>query len=301
MAISLVNSEEEKEEKEAKEDFLDLLVEADEPLFQVNLDGLADPSPQPVSPQPPSIGIQPISTDEVAPITSMKKQGPGRSSAVLEIVPQKQCRWDFFLSHKQSNAQDTIQSLRMILQERIPGASFWLDLEQDPTEKGMCHGICHSKDVLIYLTEGYTAAKYCQMEMAWAVQAGKNIILVQETDERHGKCSMDILIEKCPDELKHIFAENVAIPWFRDPEFRAVSVEKILRNRFAGETEITDTASSVGKPLMFKSQKTASEDSETHEVFHRSFVVFTAMCGIALPGAGKGTESLVSLGRFVMF
>ena len=35
------------------------------------------------------------------------------------IVPCSKCTWDIFLSHKQSNAQDAMQSLRMALSERI--------------------------------------------------------------------------------------------------------------------------------------------------------------------------------------
>ena len=79
-----------------------------------------------------------------------------------EAVPYAKCRWDFFLSHwstlcwihfvkicgvwtvwtqiepisqisqghKQSNAQDAVQNLRLALSERFLGASFWLDIEQ---------------------------------------------------------------------------------------------------------------------------------------------------------------------------
>lgn len=35
--------------------------------------------------------------------------------------------------HKQSNAQDAVQNLRLALSEHFLGASFWLDIEQDAT------------------------------------------------------------------------------------------------------------------------------------------------------------------------
>ncbi|CAJ1448223.1 unnamed protein product, partial [Effrenium voratum] len=209
-------------------------------------------------------------------------------------VSFEKCRWDFFLSHKQSNAQDAVQNLRLALGEKFLGASFWLDIEQDPTVKGMCHGVSHSKNVLVFLTEGITDSKFCQMEMRWALAAKRNIILVMETDERHGKPDMEQLIRRCPNDLKQIF-EGEIIPWFRDPEFRAVSVEKIIRSIAKDpRTEVREKS----KPLMYG--KSSGEDAEGAEVFDRSFVIFTAMCGVALPGAGPRTRCWAVAVRIIL-
>ncbi|CAE8709786.1 unnamed protein product [Polarella glacialis] len=206
--------------------------------------------------------------------------------------------WDFFLSHKQSNAQDTVQNLMMILTARLPGVSFWLDVEQDPTEKGMRHGVQNSKDVLIYLTTGLVESKYCQMEMRWALEFEKNIILVMETDERHGKPSIDTLITSCPPDLKHIFAENVIIPWYRDPEFREISVEKIIRARSVKKAGPTVLAESTTK-LKFMT-RSKSCDSGGGDVFDWTFVYFTVLCGVALPGAGKKTKAWSMAVRIIL-
>ncbi|CAE8644949.1 unnamed protein product [Polarella glacialis] len=206
--------------------------------------------------------------------------------------------WDFFLSHKQSNAQDTVQNLMMILTARLPGVSFWLDVEQDPTEKGMRHGVQNSKDVLIYLTTGLVESKYCQMEMRWALEFEKNIILVMETDERHGKPSIDTLITSCPPDLKHIFAENVIIPWYRDPEFREISVEKIIRARSVKKAGPTVLAESTTK-LKFMT-RSKSSDSAGGDVFDWTFVYFTVLCGVALPGAGKKTKAWSMAVRIIL-
>ncbi|CAE8594305.1 unnamed protein product [Polarella glacialis] len=177
----------------------------------------------------------------------------------------------------------------MILTARLPGVSFWLDVEQDPTEKGMRHGVQNSKDVLIYLTTGLIESKYCQMEMRWALEFEKNIILVVETDERHGKPSIEILIEMCPPDLKHIFANNVIIPWYRDPEFRGINVEKIIRARSVKKAGPTVVAESTTK-LKFMT-RSKSGDSQGGDVFDWTFVYFTVLCGVALPGAGRKTKA----------
>merc|ERR1712078_928471 len=67
---------------------------------------------------------------------------------------------DFFLSHKQSNAQDAVLSLRMMLTERIPDATFWLDLEQNPTAEGMEKGVKQSRNFILYCTKGVTSSKW---------------------------------------------------------------------------------------------------------------------------------------------
>ncbi|CAE8619780.1 unnamed protein product [Polarella glacialis] len=186
----------------------------------------------------------------------------------------------------------------MILTARLPGVSFWLDVEQDPTEKGMRHGVQNSKDVLIYLTTGLVESKYCQMEMRWALEFEKNIILVMETDERHGKPSIDTLITSCPPDLKHIFAENVIIPWYRDPEFREISVEKIIRARSVKKAGPTVLAESTTK-LKFKT-RSKSCDSGGGDVFDWTFVYFTVLCGVALPGAGKKTKAWSMAVRIIL-
>lgn len=211
-------------------------------------------------------------------------------------MPYAKCRWDFFLSHKQSNAQDAVQNLRLALSERFLGASFWLDIEQDPTVRGMCNGVSYSRNVLIFLTEGITESKFCQMELRWALEANRNLILVMETDDRHGKPNMEHLIHRCPDDLKAVFTQNEIIPWFRDPEFRSVSVEKILR-KCAQDPRRESSFRKAAKPLVY-ANKGGGDDGA--EVFDKSFVIFTAMCGVALPGAGKRTKCWAVAVRIIL-
>eukprot|EP00435_Cladocopium_sp_Y103_P043846 s1660_g12.t1 len=221
---------------------------------------------------------------------------PGRASAPeAQVVPYSMCNWDFFLSHKQSNAQDAVLNLRMCLSDRLPSCSFWLDIEQDPTVHGMCHGVSYSKNFLLFLTDGVTQSKFCQMEMRWAIQAQKNIILVSETDERHGKPDVGTLIEKCPEDLQFLFEDHVIIPWYRDPELQSVCITKILKKCiFEVDAERNSLSGKLQRPLMFSNNdelmSLASSDLEAIEVIDRSFICFTSLWGIALPGASPFTR-----------
>jgi hypothetical protein len=139
-------------------------------------------------------------------------------------------KYDFFMSHKQSNGQDAVMTLRIYLSERCPGATFWLDTEQNPTAEGMRDGVKHCANFVLFCTEGATDSHWIQMEIRWALQYCKNIIIVTETDERHGRPDMETLIGNAPEDLKQVFSHNVAIPWYRDPEFRNSASKKSFVN-----------------------------------------------------------------------
>eukprot|EP00913_Durusdinium_trenchii_P030590 g28649.t1 len=220
--------------------------------------------------------------DENIVVENESPESPEKPEEVrAENVPYEKCRWDFFLSHKQSNAQDAVQNLRLALSEHFLGASFWLDIEQDATVR-------------------ITDSKFCRMEMRWALEANRNLILVKETDDRHGKPNMETLIERCPDDLKHIFSEtlglselvfvpsrphvvrNVIIPWFRDPEFRAVSVEKILQRIAVDPRRTESTGRRSAKPLVY-GKGGEGEDAEAGSNTRRwaaavRIIIFT--CGV---------------------
>lgn len=201
--------------------------------------------------------------------------------------------FDFFLSHKQSNAQDAVKLLRLGLAERLPSATFWLDTEQDPTEQGMHHGVKHCRDFILFCTEGVTESKWVKKELSWATAMKKNIILVGETDERHGKPDIEALTLALPHDLQSIFTENVVIPWYRQPEFQSVSLDKIIQAR-ATQNEFKHEYHK-SRPLIYKSK---SGDGE--HVIDPSFVIFTALCGVCLPGATNNTMRWSFLVRAIL-
>lgn len=49
--------------------------------------------------------------------------------------------WAICWGHKQSNAQDAVQNLRLALSERFLGASFWLDIEQAGVRQGALRAV----------------------------------------------------------------------------------------------------------------------------------------------------------------
>jgi hypothetical protein len=197
---------------------------------------------------------------------------PGASNTSRVVPPAK-----FFLCHKQSNGQDAVMTLRLLLAERIPGAAFWVDVEQNPTANGMQEGVKSCTDFVLFCTQGVTESQWCQMEMSWALQNKKNIIIVTETDDRHGRPDFTQLINNAPSDLQDIFTKNVAIPWYRDSEFREVSLEKICR-------------ACVAERVRRRARSPTSRYAHIRDIFDDAFLWFTAIWGVPLPGVSKPTD-----------
>mmetsp|Transcript_9470 Transcript_9470/g.15038 ORF Transcript_9470/g.15038 Transcript_9470/m.15038 type:complete len:217 (-) Transcript_9470:83-733(-) len=141
-------------------------------------------------------------------------------------------KFDFFLSHKQSEAQDAVATMIFDLTQARPSIKVWLDLEQNLEQElraeGMEEGVRDSKVFLFYCTKDIAFSKYCLMELGWAIKYQKKIVLVAETDPRHGAIEISTLRDRMPEDMQRVFEENVAIPWYRDPAHRAVSVQRII-------------------------------------------------------------------------
>eukprot|EP00195_Chlamydomonas_chlamydogama_P016188 CAMPEP_0202895382 /NCGR_PEP_ID=MMETSP1392-20130828/4602_1 /ASSEMBLY_ACC=CAM_ASM_000868 /TAXON_ID=225041 /ORGANISM="Chlamydomonas chlamydogama, Strain SAG 11-48b" /LENGTH=131 /DNA_ID=CAMNT_0049580381 /DNA_START=49 /DNA_END=444 /DNA_ORIENTATION=- len=121
-------------------------------------------------------------------------------------------------------------TLKLFLERACTGLRCWVDQDQDPTEAGMRQGISNSSHYLLYLTKDALTRPAVQFEARTALSLNKPVILVRETDPRWGAASsFDDYIRDAPDDLKVLFSLSTAIPWFRDKEFRDVSLRKILR------------------------------------------------------------------------
>ena len=59
----------------------------------------------------------------------------------------------------------------------------------------------------------------------------KNIILIDESDERHdAEENYDVHIAKAPEDIKELLVklDSDCVPWYRGKEFRAICLDKII-------------------------------------------------------------------------
>lgn len=140
---------------------------------------------------------------------------------------------DIFLSHLQVNAQNTVIAMNLFLRNAAPALKTFIDLEVNMNRNGglqmaLHDGVRRSRALLFFITDGIFKSEWCVQELRWARQMGRIIILVNETDPRHGGIDMKKAIAQAPADLKDVLRDKIAIPWYRQPEFRDVSVQRIL-------------------------------------------------------------------------
>ena len=119
-------------------------------------------------------------SSEHCPISKLTRQ---RSEYVVKIPDSIRMRYHVFISHSQVEASGDVGTLFHVL--ATLGLHCWRDMSQrDVTTKGMRQGVYDSDFVLIFLTNSMLSRPYCIKEIEWALDAGKPILIVKETEER---------------------------------------------------------------------------------------------------------------------
>jgi hypothetical protein len=146
------------------------------------------------------------------------------SSSVLSLPK----RWDYFISHYQLNAQLQARALHGALAAR--GKRAWLDQDEVPNVPGVIEGVTGSACFIMLLTRGALRRDFCLVELRKAIELGKPIILLRETNATLPKHVVPVehggdgttLVDPCaslaelraeaPADLQHMFDACVVRP-----------------------------------------------------------------------------------------
>mmetsp|Transcript_900 Transcript_900/g.3340 ORF Transcript_900/g.3340 Transcript_900/m.3340 type:complete len:386 (+) Transcript_900:368-1525(+) len=179
----------------------------------------------------------------------------------------------FFLSHYQYNGGDQVHNIHAELTQR--GCKVWWDMRSDGelSDLSMKQGVKETMCFVLFLTKEALTRTFVQMEVREAVRLGKPILLLRETDERHGAPEkFEDFIKDCPDDLKWLFNRHEALA-YRRRGFEADAMFEVRRRRH--------TTRSPTRPL------TSRPPSRTQELIRR-------MKSIATHAAPRDAEAGVS-------
>jgi hypothetical protein len=106
-------------------------------------------------------------------------------------VPEDQCKWAAFISHHQADGSHQVLWLGGKIESSLKEqgkrlTTVWIDKEQRATVDGMHEGVRLSRHFILFLTKEVLSRKFCREEISNALKYRKNVILVYQTDERHG-------------------------------------------------------------------------------------------------------------------
>ena len=133
------------------------------------------------------------------------------------VVPEDQCKWAAFASHHQADASHQVLLLGKCISERLKGLGkrltvVWIDKEQMATVEGMREGVRLSQNFILFLTRDVLTRPFCLDEIRLALHYWKNIILVVQTDTRHGGVPGSFFEFYSP-ELKRAFPNADDYKW----------------------------------------------------------------------------------------
>jgi hypothetical protein len=79
-------------------------------------------------------------------------------------------------------------------------------------------------------SNGVMSRKFVHLEVREAIRSKRPILLLHETDERHGKVDFGQERDRAPDDLKHLFDDIESIAWRRRSfERQAMLTELLVR------------------------------------------------------------------------
>jgi len=166
-------------------------------------------------------------------------------------------RWHLFLSHQWTSSQDQVRAIKERLREVVPTLKVFLDVDNHPSKSGVQHPkakfphefVEFSDAVLVFLAgefdgngchSSYFHSMPCRNELKWAIDYGKTIVWVLETNASHGGVPLEVHLrdaeEFCVGPYRpalHLFQDAVnnaaIIEWYREEPFQMVTLSSILK------------------------------------------------------------------------
>jgi hypothetical protein len=123
----------------------------------------------------------------------------------------------------------------------LPSIQIFLDVESLTDLHALDKLVISSKAVLIFLTTGCLQRYFVRLEVTAAADNGVKMILVQETDDRHGHAAVEKHRSECPEAAKKtIFdSRHKEILWIRAAHYKLVSIKQIVQRMLVDDTAET--------------------------------------------------------------
>ena len=197
-----------------------------------------------------------------------------KATLSFEQDEQNPFRDGMFLSHYQVTGGPDVMLLGRLIEKACPPlkGKLWLDKDQTPTTEQMRLGVKRCTYFVLYLSRGVLLRPFVRMEIRWAILYRKKIRLVWPQDTEHAVVRFQEFFDDCAKpvpgavsvagqldtdeiDIKQIFTNNVAIPYYKDEMFRNVSLAMLLEQcGFLNEAANLRTPMTVKLPEGLKIQ-----------------------------------------------
>lgn len=117
--------------------------------------------------------------------------------------------------------------LSLELQNR--GTRVWYDNKaKQVTEAGMKEGVANSAIFLLFLSAGCLQRDFVQLEIREAIRLEKPVMLLHETDTRHGAFNFQEELAQAPEDIQEVVRNTESLPWRRRGYEREAMFDQIF-------------------------------------------------------------------------
>eukprot|EP00899_Mesostigma_viride_P010758 jgi/Mesvir1/19684/Mv09954-RA.1 len=149
-----------------------------------------------------------------------------------ELKPGSGQRWHIFFSHVEATGAEQSLTLKVLLEVACPNIKIWLDQDRTASESDMVTGVSSSLFFCLILTEGVMKDTDVQLQIREALKAKKPVVLIHETDARHGGVSLETCLADMPPELRSLCEQHASvgriIAYKRATEARVTMLKALL-------------------------------------------------------------------------
>ena len=201
-----------------------------------------------------------------------------------------------FLSHAWQYGQDQCGTIKGSLQALLPALRCFLDVDSLEDMTQLEKHVQASDIVLVMLTKGYLSSRSCRRELVEARRQKKPLIVLRESDPRHGATSLSDLSEDASlvpleeeraaaEALVRILDEGEGLEWHREGHLKRAALGAVLQ-------KILDLQAGVGP----KQERTSAGVCISHAADSASSRWPSRREGGALTAAGGGSRVTVAGG-----
>jgi hypothetical protein len=183
--------------------------------------------------------------------------------SIVTLPSKPSGHYHIFISHAQMDGGDQVAVLKGLLEKYCKTVEVFTDVAAGRQEKGLellldLDKIVSNVDVMVcFLTKKYWTRYWCIKEVKIAEDAKKPVVMVRETDERHGGGSLEKMAENARtasgsnEHFSFVYADgaplyewlkghlpphgapwqdtNQTIGWFRDAHMKKISLKMIMQ------------------------------------------------------------------------
>ena len=134
----------------------------------------------------------------------------------MPILTPPDERYHIFISHSQQDGGDQVGHIKKELEKYVETINIFTDVAAGRVERALSAktelytAIERSSVFLVFLSKTYFTRKWCVKEFQEAIATGKHIVIVLDTDTRHGGMSLDAFVEYSTGQRARADADKAA-------------------------------------------------------------------------------------------